>query len=53
MTFAIVHAPEGSPVGLLAHPRDITGRFEHDRETRRRLRELEEELARLRGDATR
>lgn len=52
-TFAIVRAADGSVIGALAHARDITERFERDRETRRRLRELEQELARLRGEATR
>lgn len=47
LSFAIVHDEEGAVIGALAHARDITERFEQDRTTRRRLRELEAELATL------
>jgi len=51
LSFAIVHDSGGAVIGALAHARDITQRFEQDRTTRRRLRELEAELAALRGNA--
>jgi len=41
LSFAIVHAPDGTVIGAMAHARDITERFERDKITRRRLRELE------------
>ena len=47
LSFAIVHDAEGAVVGALAHARDITGRFEQERENRRRLRELEETVKTL------
>ncbi|HEY4668189.1 MAG TPA: PAS domain S-box protein [Tepidiformaceae bacterium] len=47
LSFAIVHDGSGAVIGALAHARDITARFEQDRTTRRRLRELEAELATL------
>jgi PAS domain S-box-containing protein len=40
LSFAIVHADDGTVVGALANARDITERFEHDRNIRRELREL-------------
>jgi PAS domain S-box-containing protein len=43
LSFAIVHGP-GGVIGALAQARDITERFEQDRASRRRLRELEEAL---------
>ncbi|WP_322818199.1 PAS domain S-box protein [Tepidiforma sp.] len=52
MTFAIVKDDAGTVIGALAHCRDITERFERDRQQRRRLRELEAEIERLRGPAT-
>lgn len=45
LSFAIVLDAGGEPLGALAHARDITERFNNDRETRRRLRELEQLLA--------
>jgi PAS domain S-box-containing protein len=44
LTFAIVHNVDGKVIGALAHARDITERWTHDREQRQRLRELEERL---------
>jgi PAS domain S-box-containing protein len=49
--FAIVHDPGGAVIGALAHARDITARFETERTARRHLREVEAELATLRGGA--
>jgi PAS domain S-box-containing protein len=46
--FAIVLV-DGEAVGALATARDITERFEREREQRSRLRAAEEELAKLRG----
>lgn len=45
LTFAIVHDHAGEVIGALAHARDITERWERDREQRRRLRDLEARLA--------
>ena len=42
LSFAIVLDANGEALGALAHARDITERFNRDRETRRRLRELEQ-----------
>lgn len=53
MTFAIVKDDAGTVIGALAHCRDITERFERDRQQRRRLRELEAEVERLRDPAAR
>lgn len=41
LAFAILKGPDGAAVGALATARDVTERFNRDRETRRRLRELE------------
>ncbi len=48
LSFAIVHGRDGQVIGALAHARDINDRFEKDRASRRRMRELEEELKTLR-----
>jgi PAS domain S-box-containing protein len=48
LSFAIIHDASGAVIGALAHARDISERFEHDRASRRRLRDLEEELKSLR-----
>lgn len=45
LSFAIIHATDGTVTGVLAHARDVTERFERDRAARRRLRQLEEQLA--------
>ena len=45
LSFGIVHAADGAVVGAMAQARDITERFERDRASRRRLRELEAQLA--------
>jgi PAS domain S-box-containing protein len=52
MTFAIVKDESGTVLGALAHCRDITERFERERSQRRRLRDLEADVERLRGSAT-
>ncbi len=54
MTFTIVKDAAGAALGALAHCRDITERFERERQQRRRLRDLEAEVERLRSllDAT-
>ncbi|HXK34865.1 MAG TPA: PAS domain S-box protein [Dehalococcoidia bacterium] len=41
LSFEIVKDRSGAVIGALAHARDITERFERDRQMRRRLRELE------------
>lgn len=51
LSFAIVRDAAGTIIGALAHARDITERFEQDRASRRRLRELEQELKGLREGA--
>lgn len=52
MTFTVVKDDAGTVIGALAHCRDVTERFERDRQQRRRLSELEAEIERLRGPAT-
>lgn len=52
LSFAIVHGRDGAVIGALAHARDINDRFEKDRASRRRLREMEEELKALKGDGS-
>lgn len=42
LAFAIVHAPGGEVIGAMATARDITERFQRDRDLRRELRELKE-----------
>jgi PAS domain S-box-containing protein len=44
LSFAIIHGPAGDVIGAMAQARDITERFERDRTTRRRLRDLQEAL---------
>jgi PAS domain S-box-containing protein len=44
LTFSIIHGADGEVTGALAHARDISERWEREREQRRRLRELEERL---------
>jgi signal transduction histidine kinase len=44
LSFAIILNDEGEAVGALAQARDITERFNRDRESRRRLRELEAQV---------
>ncbi len=50
LSFAIVPGDDGSAAGALAHARDITDRFQQEREQRKKLAALENELAELRGD---
>lgn len=40
--FAMIHDASGATVGVMATARDVTERFNRDRETRRELRELRE-----------
>ncbi len=49
LSFAIVRGDDGEVAGALATARDITERFEQDRDNRRRLAELEESLKEIRG----
>jgi PAS domain S-box-containing protein len=44
LTFAIVHDATGAVIGALAHARDISERWQRDREQRQRLQELEQSL---------
>ena len=41
LSFGLVRGPDGAVTGAMAQARDITERFERDRATRRRLRDLE------------
>jgi len=52
LSFAIVLDGDGASVGAVATARDISERFERDRQTRARLRELEAELEQLRGESS-
>jgi len=45
LSFSIIRDAAGATIGALAHARDINERFEQDRATRRRLRELEQKVA--------
>ena len=49
LSFAIVRDATGEVVGALATARDITERFEQDRDNRRRLAELEASLKEAQG----
>jgi PAS domain S-box-containing protein len=49
LSFAIVRGADGAVIGALAHARDITERFTQDRESRRRLRDLEARVQELEG----
>lgn len=49
MSFGLV-MHDGVPVGALACARDITDKFQKDREARRHLREVEAEVTRLRDE---
>ena len=42
LTFAIIHDQNGGVIGALAHARDISERWEREREQRHRLQELEQ-----------
>jgi PAS domain S-box-containing protein len=42
LTFAIVHDQTATVIGALAHARDITERWEQDRQQRQRISELEQ-----------
>lgn len=48
LSFSLVRR-DGVPEGAIACARDITARFQQDRDARRRLRALEAELDQLRG----
>ena len=45
MSFAVVLDADGEVLGVLAHVRDITERFEKERADRKRMQELEDALA--------
>lgn len=45
LSFSVVVDNKGEVLGALAHARDITERFEKDRENRKRMQALEAELA--------
>jgi signal transduction histidine kinase len=47
VSFAIVLDEDGASAGAMATARDITERFEQDRENRRKMTELEESLKEL------
>jgi PAS domain S-box-containing protein len=49
MSFALVRGTDGAVLGAVAVGRDITGRFVADRETRKRLAELEARVKALVG----
>ena len=49
LSFAIIRAADGAVLGAVAHARDINERFEQDRASRRRPRDLEAELTVLKG----
>jgi PAS domain S-box-containing protein len=49
LSFAIVLDAGGTAVGALAHAREITERFNQERQQRKKLAELEKEVAELRG----
>jgi PAS domain S-box-containing protein len=51
LSFAIVHGADGAVIGALAHARDISERFERDRDMRRRLRDLESRESQQSGSA--
>lgn len=51
LSFSIVRAEDGTIAGALAHARDITERFTRDRDTRRQMRELQQELESYRAQA--
>lgn len=44
LTFAIIHDGQDKVIGALAHARDITERWEAEREQRKRRQELERQL---------
>jgi PAS domain S-box-containing protein len=44
LTFAVVHDRNASVVGAVAHARDISERWEREREQRRKVQELEQKL---------
>ncbi len=46
-TVSLLHAPDGSVSGIAAVVRDESARFAQDRETRKRIAELETQLAAL------
>lgn len=48
MSFAIVLDDGGEAIGALAHARDITERFQQEREQRKKLADLEKTVAELR-----
>ena len=49
LSFALVRDAAGRVLGAVAVARDITGRFRAEKETRRRIAELEEQVSALQG----
>jgi PAS domain S-box-containing protein len=49
LTFAIIHHTDGEILGAMANVRDITERYQRERELRNRLKELEGQVAELGG----
>lgn len=49
LSFAIVLGDDGEAIGALAQAREITERFQKERETRKHVAALEKELAELKG----
>lgn len=52
LSFGVVHGADGKIVGAMAQAREITERFNRDREARRRLRDLEQQVKDLQAAAT-
>lgn len=52
LSFSLVKDQAGKVVGSVAVARDITSRFQADKESRRRIAELEAQLRRLSPDAS-
>lgn len=50
LSFSVIRDGAGGVTGALAYARDITERFTRDREARRRLRDLQQEVETLRGN---
>ena len=50
LSFSLIRDRTGAMIGVLAHARDITERFEQERAYRRRLRELEQQAGTSRED---
>jgi signal transduction histidine kinase len=49
LTFVIIHNADGEILGAMANVREITERYQRERELRNRLKELEDQVAELGG----